>query len=221
MVLAGRRIEPLQSVAAELAAVGALSLAVAVDVANEASVSGLFKQIRTEFSRLDLLFNNAGTNAPAVPMENLDADDWRRVLDTNVTGAFFCTQHAFRLMKSQVPGGGRIINNGSISAHTPRPHSAAYTASKHAISGLTKATALEGRAYGIACGQIDIGNAATQIGSHVSAGALQADGSKLVEPLMDLAHVGEAVRYMAGLPLEANVLTMTVMATGMPFVGRG
>jgi NAD(P)-dependent dehydrogenase (short-subunit alcohol dehydrogenase family) len=177
--------------------------------------------VHADFGRLDLLFNNAGTNARAVPIEDLTLEEWRQVIDVNVTGAFLCTQQAVRAMKSQSPQGGRIINNGSISAHTPRPNSAAYTASKHAISGLTKSTALEGRPFGIACGQIDIGNAATAIGSHVSKGALQANGTTLVEPLMDLAHVGEAVRYMASLPPEANVLSMTVMATGMPFVGRG
>ena len=221
IVLAGRRIAPLVSVAAEVSSRGARSLALEADVASEVSVAELFARVREEFGRIDLLFNNAGTNAPAVPLELLGSDEWRRVIDTNLTGAFLCTQQAIRLMKSQTPAGGRIINNGSISAHTPRPHSAAYTASKHAISGLTKATALEGRAFNIACGQIDIGNASTDIGSHVAKGALQADGNTRVEPMMDLHHVGEAVRYMAGLPLEANVLTLTVMATGMPFVGRG
>jgi NAD(P)-dependent dehydrogenase (short-subunit alcohol dehydrogenase family) len=221
IVLAGRRLEPLQAAAAELVAGGAQTVAVQADVASESSVQALFARVRDAFGRLDLLFNNAGTNARGVPLEELTLDEWKQVLDTNLTGAFLCTQQAVKLMKAQDPRGGRIINNGSISAHTPRPNSAAYTASKHAVSGLTKSTALEGRAFGIACGQIDIGNAATAIGSHVSKGALQANGTTLVEPMIDLSHVGEAVRYMASLPLEANVLTMTVMATGMPFAGRG
>jgi NAD(P)-dependent dehydrogenase (short-subunit alcohol dehydrogenase family) len=221
IVLAGRRLDPLQATAAELVAVGSHAVAVQADVVSESSVQALFARVRNEFGRLDLLFNNAGTNTRGVPLEELSLNEWKEVLDTNLTGAFLCTQQAVRLMKAQNPRGGRIINNGSISAHTPRPNSAAYTASKHAVSGLTKSTALEGRAFGIACGQIDIGNAATAIGSHVSKGALQPNGSTLVEPMMDLIHVGEAVRYMASLPLEANVLTMTVMATGMPFAGRG
>jgi NAD(P)-dependent dehydrogenase (short-subunit alcohol dehydrogenase family) len=221
IALAGRRLEPLQTTASELVALGARAVAIQADVASHASVQALFASVHADFGRLDLLFNNAGTNARAVPLEDLTLEEWRQVIDVNVTGAFLCTQQAVRAMKSQSPQGGRIINNGSISAHTPRPNSAAYTASKHAISGLTKSTALEGRPFGIACGQIDIGNAATAIGSHVSKGALQANGTTLVEPLMDLAHVGEAVRYMASLPPEANVLSMTVMATGMPFVGRG
>ena len=221
VVLAGRRLQPLQSAVGELAQAGHRSLAVVADVANETSVRELFARIRSEFGRLDLLFNNAGTNAPALPLEELALMDWQKVISVNLTGAFLCTQEAVKLMKSQSPAGGRIINNGSISAHTPRPHSAAYTASKHAISGLTKSTALEGREFGIACGQIDVGNADTAIGSHVSQGALQANGSRLAEPMMDPRHVADAVRYMAGLPLEANVLTLTVMATGMPYVGRG
>jgi len=221
IVLAGRRLEPLQATAAELAAQGGHALAVQADVAKQPAVRALFKRVHDEFGRLDLLFNNAGTNARAVPLEELTLDEWQQVIDVNLTGAFLCTQEAVKSMKSQSPRGGRIINNGSISAHAPRPNSAAYTASKHAISGLTKSTALEGRPFGITCGQIDIGNASTAIGSHAAKGALQANGSTLVEPMMDPAHVGEAVRYMASLPLEANVLTMTVMATGMPFVGRG
>jgi NAD(P)-dependent dehydrogenase (short-subunit alcohol dehydrogenase family) len=220
-VLAGRRLEPLEAVAAELSGRGATGLAVQTDVVSQSSVLALFAQVRAEFGRLDLLFNNAGTNARALPLEELSLAEWRQVIDVNLTGAFLCTQEALKMMKAQSPQGGRIINNGSISAHTPRPHSAAYTASKHAISGLTRSTALEGRPFGIACGQIDIGNAATAIGSHVAQGALQANGSRLVEPMMDLTQVGQAVRYMASLPLEANVLTMTVMATGMPYVGRG
>ncbi|HEY2676332.1 MAG TPA: SDR family oxidoreductase [Steroidobacteraceae bacterium] len=221
IVLAGRRLEPLQAGAGELTKAGHRSLALSADVASETSVRELFARIRAEFGRLDLLFNNAGTSARAVPVEELPLAEWEEVIKVNLTGAFLCTQEAIKLMKSQSPSGGRIINNGSISAHTPRLNSAAYTASKHAISGLTKSTALDCRPYGIACGQIDIGNADTAMGSHVSRGALQADGSRQVEPMMEVGHVADAVRYMASLPLEANVLTMTVMATGMPFVGRG
>jgi NAD(P)-dependent dehydrogenase (short-subunit alcohol dehydrogenase family) len=191
------------------------------DVASEKSVGELFAKIVSEYGRLDLLFNNAGTSARAVPMEELTLSEWQAVIDVNLTGAFLCTREALRIMKRQTPRGGRIINNGSISAHAPRPHSAPYTASKHAISGLTKATALDGRPFDIACGQIDIGNAATAIGSHVTQGALQANGTRVIEPTLNVAHVAEAVRYMASLPLDANVLTLTVMATGMPFVGRG
>ena len=221
VVLAGRRPEPLETLARHLLASGGQAHAMAADIADQSSVQALFARIRAEFGRLDLLFNNAGTNARGVPLEELSLTEWQSVIDVNITGAFLCTQEAFRLMKSQTPRGGRIINNGSISAHAPRPNSAPYTASKHAISGLTKCTALDGRPFDIACGQIDIGNAATAIGSHVSQGALQADGTRQVEPMLDLAYVAEAVRYMASLPLEANVLTLTVMATAMPFVGRG
>ena len=197
------------------------AIAIPCDVSQEDSVVQLFHRIANQLPRLDLLFNNAGSSARAVPIEDLSLAEWHQVIDVNVTGAFLCTREAMRLMKRQTPQGGRIINNGSISAHTPRPFSAPYTASKHAISGLTKATALDGRLFNIACGQIDIGNAATAIGSHVSDGALQANGSRATEPLMDLSHVAEAIRYMANLPLEVNVLNLTVMATGMPFVGRG
>jgi NAD(P)-dependent dehydrogenase (short-subunit alcohol dehydrogenase family) len=221
VVLAGRRLQPLEVAAREISAAGGRALAVAADVAEETSVRALFERVRAEFGRLDLLFNNAGMSARPVPVDELSPAEWRQVIDVNLTGAFLCTREAVRLMKSQSPRGGRIINNGSISAHTPRLNSAAYTASKHAISGLTKSTALDCRADGIACGQIDIGNAATTIGSHVSQGALQANGTRQVEPMIDLKHVAEAVRYMASLPLDANVLTMTVMATGMPYVGRG
>jgi NAD(P)-dependent dehydrogenase (short-subunit alcohol dehydrogenase family) len=221
VVMAGRRAEPIETVARDITNGGGRALAVSADVGSESSVRALFSRIRSEFGRLDLLFNNAGTNARAVPMEDLSLAEWQSVIDVNITGAFLCTQEAFRLMKNQTPPGGRIINNGSISAHAPRPHSMPYTASKHAISGLTKCTALDGRPFNIACGQIDIGNAATAIGSHVTQGALQANGTRQVEPTLSLAHVAEAVRYMASLPLEANVLTLTVMATGMPFVGRG
>jgi NAD(P)-dependent dehydrogenase (short-subunit alcohol dehydrogenase family) len=173
------------------------------------------------FGRLDLLFNNAGTGAPPVPLEDLSADDWRRVVDVNLSGAFFCTREAFRVMKAQSPRGGRVINNGSISAHTPRPNSAPYTATKHAITGLTKSTALDGRPFDIACGQIDIGNADTDLTARMKTGVLQADGSIAPEPTIDAAHVARAVVYMASLPLDANVLFMTVMANRMPFVGRG
>ncbi|MFO1400335.1 MAG: SDR family oxidoreductase [Steroidobacteraceae bacterium] len=221
VVLAGRRPEPLGELAARIAQTGARALAVAADVTDEASTGALFARVRSEYGRLDLLFNNAGIAARAVPLEELALAEWRAVLDTNLTGAFLCTQEAMRLMKAQSPRGGRIINNGSISAHVPRPLSAPYTASKHAILGLTKSTALDGRAFDIACGQIDIGNAATAIGGHVSQGALQPDGSRLIEPMIDVRDVANAVRYMASLPLAANVLNLTVMASGMPFVGRG
>ena len=185
------------------------------------SVRALFETTKQAFGRLDLLFNNAGTGAPAVPLEDLTVEEWRRVVDVNLTGAFLCTREAFRLMKDQDPRGGRIINNGSISAHVPRPNSAPYTATKHAITGLTKSTALDGRKYDIACGQIDIGNAETDMTARMKAGVPQADGSVAVEPTIDAEHVARAVVYMAGLPLDANVLFMTVMATKMPFVGRG
>jgi len=221
VVLAGRRKEPLEEVASEISRMGQRALAVAADVADEQSTRALFAKVESEFGRLDLLFNNAGTSARAVPLEELSLAEWRAVMDVNVTGAFLCTQAALRIMKKQSPRGGRIINNGSISAHTPRPLSGPYTVSKHAILGLTKSTALDGRPFDIVCGQIDIGNAATAIGSHVSQGALQPNGTRLVEPMLKLSHVAEAVRYMASLPLDANVLSLTVMASAMPFVGRG
>jgi NAD(P)-dependent dehydrogenase (short-subunit alcohol dehydrogenase family) len=221
IVLVGRRSGPLEELAGQLTQRGMRALAVVADVADERSTRELFAEVRSRFGRLDLLFNNAGTTARPVPLEELTPTEWRAVIEVNLTGAFLCTQEAIRMMKQQQPRGGRIINNGSLSAHTPRPHSAAYVASKHAISGLTKAVALEGRAFDIACGQIDIGNAATAIGAHVQQGALQPNGSRIVEPMLDVYHVAEAVRYMASLPLNANVLSLTVMATGMPFVGRG
>lgn len=221
VVLAGRRAEPIEEVASEITKAGGISLAVVADVSKQEATHALFERIRTVFGRLDLLFNNAGTSARAVPLDELTPAEWQSVLDVNVTGAFLCTREAFRIMKYQDPRGGRIINNGSISASTPRPNSAPYTASKHAISGLTKSTALDGRRYDIACGQIDIGNAATEMVSQISRGALQADGSTMAEPTLDLAHVADAIKYMAGLPLSANVLSLTVMATKMPFVGRG
>jgi NAD(P)-dependent dehydrogenase (short-subunit alcohol dehydrogenase family) len=221
VVLVGRRREPLQEVAGLLSHRGLPALVLVADVANEHTTHELFTKVHSQFGRLDLLFNNAGIAARAVPLEELTPSEWRAVIDVNLTGAFLCTQEAIRLMKQQSPRGGRIINNGSLSAHTPRPNSAPYTASKHAIAGLTKATALEGRPFDIACGQIDIGNADTAIGSHVQQGALQANGSTMIEPMLHLSHVAEAVRYMASLPLNANVLSLTVMATQMPFVGRG
>ncbi len=221
VVVAGRRREPLEATVAEGAASGGELLAVPADVTDPASVRALFARTREAFGRLDLLFNNAGQGAPAVPLEDLTYEQWRSVVDTNLTGAFLCTQEAFRIMKSQVPRGGRIINNGSISAHAPRPDSAPYTASKHGITGLTKSTALDGRRYDIACGQIDIGNAATEMTQRMAAGVPQADGRLAPEPTMDLEHVARAVVYMATLPLEANVQFMTVMATKMPYIGRG
>lgn len=221
VVLIGRRQPPLDEVAEEMTKNGGRALAIPADVTDEHSVHAVFSTVRAKFGRLDLLFNNAGSSARAVPMEELTVGEWRNVIEVNLTGAFLCTREAMRLMKEQNPQGGRIINNGSISAHTPRPFSAPYTASKHAILGLTKSTALDGRAFNIACGQIDIGNAATAMGSQVAQGALQPDGSRRAEPLMDLKSVADAVRYMAGLPLHTNVLSLTVMASGMPFVGRG
>ena len=221
VVLAGRRPEALADTAHHAGPNAARALAVPTDVTDPDSVRALFEATKQAFGRLDLLFNNAGTGAPAVPLEDLTVEDWRRVVDVNLTAAFLCTREAFRLMKDQVPRGGRIINNGSISAYVPRPNSAPYTATKHAISGLTKSAALDGRKYDIACGQIDIGNAETDLTARMKAGVPQADGSVAVEPTMDAEHVARAVVYMAGLPLDANVLFMTVMATKMPFVGRG
>lgn len=221
MVLAGRRAELLDEVLADLAEVDGGHLAVPTDVTDPDSVDALFDAIDDRFGRIDLLFNNAGIGAPAVPMEELSYERWRAVLDTNLTGPFLCSQRAVAMMKRQSPPGGRIINNGSISAHTPRPNSAPYTATKHAITGLTKSIALDGRPYGITCGQIDIGNAATPMTKRMSQGVPQADGSMRPEPCMNVDDVARAVCYMAGLPPEANVLSMTVMAAGMPFVGRG
>lgn len=220
VVLSGRRMAPLQSVLGEMSR-AEHARALVCDVTDEASVQALFSDIAQHFGRLDLLFNNAGVFTAGVPLEDLPVAAWRAAVDTNLTGAFLCTQHAFRLMKAQQPRGGRIINNGSISAHTPRPNSVAYTATKHAMSGLTKAAALDGRAFDIAVGQIDIGNAATDMTTAMAQGMLQADGSVRSEARMDVQHVADAVVHMAGLPLNANVLFMTVMATGMPFVGRG
>ncbi|EWY37640.1 3-oxoacyl-ACP reductase [Skermanella stibiiresistens SB22] len=221
VVLAGRRQEPLEETAELGAKFGKRTLAVPTDIGDPASVDALFARTKETFGRLDVLFNNAGSGAPAIPLEELTFDQWKKVVDVNLTGAFLCTQGAFRLMKDQDPRGGRIINNGSISATTPRPNSAPYTATKHAISGLTKSTALDGRKYDIACGQVDIGNAATDMTERMTAGVLQADGSMAAEPRMDPRHVASSVVHMASLPLDANVLFMTVMATKMPFVGRG
>lgn len=218
VVITGRRQERLDQVAAE---VGSNCRGIVADVVDPQSVAALFARIQHEFGRLDLLFNNAGTNAPPTPLEDLSLERWRAVIDTNLTGTFLCTQAAFRLMKSQSPRGGRIINNGSIAATAPRPHAAAYTASKHGVAGLTKSTSLEGRQYDIACGQIDIGNTATDLAAGFVNGTLQADMSLKTEPTFDVKHVADAVLYMASLPPEANVLFMTVMATKMPYVGRG
>jgi NAD(P)-dependent dehydrogenase (short-subunit alcohol dehydrogenase family) len=221
VVLAGRRAEKLQETASRASETGGPVLAVPTDVRDPTSVKNLFAVTRDSFGRVDVLFNNAGCNAPAVPLEDLTFEQWSAVVDTNLTGAFLCAQEAFRQMKAQVPQGGRIVNNGSISAHVPRPRSAPYTATKHAITGLTRSLSLDGRPYNIACGQIDIGNAATEMTERMTRGVLQPDGSLMAEPRMDVQHVAEAVLYMAGLPLDANVEFMTVMATKMPFIGRG
>ena len=218
VAFAGRRLPPLESAAREA---GPQALAVAADVTDPASVDSLFARVFERFGRLDLLFNNAGTSPPAAPLGEVTLADWRSVIDTNLTGTFLCTQAAFRLMKNQRPRGGRIINNGSIAASSPRPHLIAYTASKHGVTGLTRTTSLEGRQYDIACGQIDIGNASTDMATPMQHGTLQADLSLKPEPTFDVKHVAEAVLYMASLPLDANVLFMTVMATRMPYVGRG
>jgi NAD(P)-dependent dehydrogenase (short-subunit alcohol dehydrogenase family) len=215
VVLAGRRAEPLEQTAS------AGDLIVPTDVGSPDSVRRLFSKIKEAFGRLDVLFNNAGIGAPGVPMEDLTYDQWIAVVQVNLTGAFLCAQEAIRMMKAQMPRGGRIINNGSISAHAPRPNSAPYTATKHAITGLTKSISLDGRNFDIACSQIDIGNAATELTEKMAAGIIQANGSTLAEPRMDLKHVADAVVYMANLPLDANVQFMTVMATKMPFIGRG
>jgi NAD(P)-dependent dehydrogenase (short-subunit alcohol dehydrogenase family) len=221
VVLAGRRREPLAAVAETAKTAGARTLFAPTNVGDPKSVAALFAEVKATFGRLDVLFNNAGSGAPAVPLEDLTFEQWQTVVDANLTGAFLCTQQAFKLFKSQQPHGGRIINNGSISAHTPRPLSAPYTATKHAITGLTRSTALDGRPFDIACGQIDIGNAATEMTARMVDGVPQADGSRKPEPRIDADHVANAVAYMANLPLDANVLFMTVMATKMPFVGRG
>jgi NAD(P)-dependent dehydrogenase (short-subunit alcohol dehydrogenase family) len=220
VVLAGRRIEALNETIS-LAGMPERMLAVPTDVSDEGAVNALFAAVKERFGRLDVLFNNAGVNAPGVPLEDLTVDQWRSVVDVNLTGPFLCTRAAFRLMKDQDPRGGRIINNGSVSATAPRPNAAPYTATKHAITGLTKSTSLDGRKYDIACGQIDIGNAATDMAMRMTKGVPQADGSMRVEPVIDVTHVGEAVRTMANLPLDVNVQFITIMATKMPLVGRG
>ncbi len=221
VVLAGRRSDALAATSAQAGPDRDRALVVPTDVTEPASVAALFDATKQAFGRLDLLFNNAGTGARAVPLEELTVEEWRRVVDVKLTGAFLCTREAFRLMKDQSPRGGRIINNGSISAYAPRPNSAPYTAAKHAITGLTRSAALDGRKYDIAAGQIDIGNADTDMTARMKAGVLQADGSVAPEPTIDVAHIAAAIVYMANLPLDANVLFMTVMATKMPFVGRG
>jgi len=215
VVLAGRRAEPLEQTAS------AGDLVIPTDVGNPESVRGLFGKTKEALGRLDVLFNNAGISAPGVPMEDLTYDQWNTVVQVNLTGAFLCAQEAIRMMKAQMPRGGRIINNGSISAHAPRPNSAPYTATKHAITGLTRSISLDGRNFDIACSQIDIGNAATELTEKMAAGIIQANGATMAEPRMDLKHVADAVVYVANLPLDANVQFMTVMATKMPFIGRG
>ena len=219
VVLAGRRKEPLEAVAKEGAP--AKSLVVPTDVSDPAQIKALFAKTKEAFGRLDVLFNNAGMGAPPVPFEELPLDKWKQVVDTNLTAPFLCSQEAVKIMKDQSPRGGRIINNGSISAHAPRPNSMPYTATKHAVTGFTKSTSLDGRKYDIACSQIDIGNAHTDLAARMAQGVPQANGQVAVEPLMDVAHVASAVVYMASLPLDANVQFMTIMATKMPFVGRG
>ena len=221
VVLAGRRRAPLEQAVLEAGPNGAHALVVPTDVADAAAVRALFAATREQFGRLDVLFNNAGITTRGVPLEELSLEQWKSVVDVNLTGAFLCTQQAILMMKSQQPQGGRIINNGSISAHVPRPHSAPYTATKHAITGLTRSTSLDGRRFNIACGQIDIGNAATDMTAAFASGVLQASGQMAPEPRLDVAHVVRAVLYMASLPLDANVQFMTVMATTMPFIGRG
>ncbi len=221
VVLAGRRMEPLQAVASEITKAGGTALPVVADVADPASVDALFAALVARFGRLDVLFNNAGRNAGSIPFYDYDIELWNSVVGTNLTGVFLCTQAAFRLMKSQSPRGGRIINNGSLSAYVPRPHSLAYTATKHAVTGITKAVALDGRPFDIVCGQIDIGNAATDLTERMSAGVLQPNGELMPEDRLDVAIVGQTVANMASLPLEANILFTTVMASKMPYVGRG
>ncbi|HUF92694.1 MAG TPA: SDR family oxidoreductase [Candidatus Limnocylindria bacterium] len=221
VVLAGRRKERLEATALEGKGAGRRTLVVPTDVGDPASVKALFAATKDTFGRLDVLFNNAGTGAPPVPLEDLTYEQWKTVVDANLTGVFLCTQEAFKIMKSQQPRGGRIINNGSISAHAPRPNSAPYTSTKHAVTGLTKAASLDGRKYDIACGQIDIGNAATEMTARMARGVPQANGTVEIEPTMDVANVARSVVLMASLPLDANVQFLTVMATKMPFVGRG
>ena len=221
VALAGRRADALAEAIREAGDAGARALAVPTDVGDPASVRALFARTAERFGRLDLLFNNAGGNAPGIPLEDLTYEQWQKVVNVNLTGVFLCTQEAIKIMKAQTPRGGRIINNGSISAHTPRPNSAPYTATKHAVTGLTKVTALDGRKYDIACGQIDVGNALTEMAARMAKGVPQANGTVAPEPLMDVQQVADTVLHMASLPLDANILFVTVMATKMPFVGRG
>ena len=221
VVLSGRRKEPLEATAIEVRQSNTLAHEDAADINEPTAERDLFAKTKDAFGRLDLLFNNAGISGPAIPLEDLTLDKWKSIVDTNLTGTFLCTQEAFKIMKSQEPRGGRIINNGSISAHAPRPNSAPYTASKHGVTGLTKATSLDGRKYDIACGQIDIGNASTHMAERMKKGVPQPNGTVAVEPTMDPGDVARAVVYMASLPLDANVQFMTVMATKMPFIGRG
>ena len=221
VVFAGRRKEMLEAAANEGKAAGGRTLVVPTDVSNPESIKALFAKTKDTFGRLDLLFNNAGTGAPPIPLEDLTYEQWMTVVNANLTGVFLCTQEAFKIMKAQDPRGGRIINNGSISAHAPRPNSSPYTATKHAVTGLTKATSLDGRKYDIACGQVDVGNAATDMTARMAKGVPQPSGTTAIEPTMDVQAVANAVKYMASLPLDANVLFLTVMASKMPFVGRG
>lgn len=221
VALAGRRADALEATRSAAGDLASQALAVPTDATDPAAVKALFTATKAAFGRLDLLFNNAGMGAPSIPLDELTVEQWKAVVDINLTGVFLCTQEAFRMMKSQSPRGGRIINNGSISAHAPRPHSAPYTATKHAITGLTKATSLDGRAHDIACGQIDIGNAVTEMTERMTTGMPQANGQSAAEARMDVRHVADAVVQMAGLPLDTNILFMTIMASKMPFVGRG
>ena len=221
VTVAGRRADALEETVKRAGDAGSRALAVVADVGKPDSVKALFRKTVERFGRVDMVFNNAGQNAPGIPLEELSYEQWQSVVDANLTGAFLCTQEAFRVMKDQTPRGGRIVNNGSISAHAPRPNSAPYTATKHAITGLTKTTALDGRKYDIACGQIDVGNAETEMAYRMAKGVMQANGEVAVEPLMDVEHVADALVHMANLPLESNILFLTVMATKMPFVGRG
>ena len=221
IVLAGRRLKLLEATASAIESSGGKAIAIPTDTADPLSVKELFQKTQTDFGRLDLLFNNAGTNAPGVSLEELTYEQWINVVNVNLTGVFLCTQEAFKIMKDQSPMGGRIINNGSVSAHVPRPGSAPYTATKHAVTGLTRSTSLDGRKYDIACGQIDIGNALTEMAARMTKGVPQANGSTEVEPVMDVSNVGQTVVHMASLPADANIQFVTVMATKMPFIGRG
>jgi NAD(P)-dependent dehydrogenase (short-subunit alcohol dehydrogenase family) len=221
VVLAGRRIEPLEETISEAGVDDSRAIAIPTDVGNPDSVAALFEKAEATFGRLDVLFNNAGIGSPRMNMEDLPVEDWQRVVDTNLTGSFVCAQHAIRIMKNQTPQGGRIINNGSISAYTPRPDAVAYTTTKHAITGLTKQISLDGRKYNIACSQVDVGNAATPMTARMQGGVLQANGETMAEPTFNVDHVGETVLYISNLPLDANIQFVTIMATQMPYVGRG